>query len=102
MTILWSDARSNRAAISFNEPAMPPPRDDLKFSGLHGACRGQNKNRSEPDIGQPFAHHSLLPRGALHRDLDKVHTGARLSELLGVSARDTHAHDAINNNPTDV
>jgi hypothetical protein len=32
-----------------------------------------------------------FPRGALHRDLDKVvHTGARLSELLVVSARDSN------------
>ena len=40
------------------------PRYDLKFSGLHGARRSQNKNRSKQDIDRPFAHDAPLPRGA--------------------------------------
>jgi hypothetical protein len=43
------------------------PRDDLKFSSLHGARRCQNKNRSEQASDRPFAHDASLPRGALRR-----------------------------------
>src|SRR5262249_26114078 len=43
------------------------PRDDLKFSGLHGPHPRQNKSRSEQAIDRPFAHAASLPRGAPRR-----------------------------------
>jgi hypothetical protein len=33
---------------------------DRKFNGLHDARRGQNKNRCEQDIDQPFSHDASL------------------------------------------
>src|SRR5262249_15483981 len=35
-------------------------RYDLKFSGSHGARRGQNESRSEQDGDRPFAHETPL------------------------------------------
>ena len=64
------------------------PGYDLKFNGLHDACRGQNKNRSEQEIDQPFAHDASLLAAevrattALHLRSEAKDAVARLREQL--------------------